>query len=473
MTVRRRVLLVVLAAVGVTTNAVACSSSDDVRESFVAFEPDSSAVSSPPASVPEAAAPSDASEAAIEAGVDARPPFDPTDEPVACLDTSAPCAVQLAAGEGHFCARMNDGTVRCWGDNTKGSLGLGASDAGADAGDAGFFVGTVTGLSGVTQISAGGTTTCATVDDGGVRCWGGNDRAQLGISAKTDLLAHATPSAVALPSPASRVDVGQRSACAFLGTGDLWCWGDNSQRELARPAPTTVDAPAKVALGTLAFVQTTAGTNTGFGVTSDGQLYVWGAVYGAEGSVAGRLASLSPDPSPAPVALGPVTSFSVSSTTAFYPPTGGSKIGVGHACAIVSGAVQCWGASLMGAMGNGLPDPVRTPGVADVQSDVAWPQQVAAAGDLTCVRLTDGTVQCAGDNSHGALGRDTTDAYGPFFEPAELFTGHAVRVSLAKGTACALLQHGSVLCWGSNEHGELGQGTTDKLAHPTPSVVRF
>jgi alpha-tubulin suppressor-like RCC1 family protein len=476
----RHVPLVLLMVVGGTLGVIACSTSES-REAFEAEEADSSASSRPEANLPDAASPLDASPQPVDAGSDGKPPFDPADEVVTC--TGTPCAVQLAAGEGHFCARMSDGTVRCWGDNTKGSLGIAATaDAGVDpgyagagdGGDAGYVVGRVTGLSDAIQLSAGGTTTCTVVSDGGVHCWGGNDKAQLGLRltpALSDNLAHPTPSVVALPSAATRVDVGQRSACALLTTGAAWCWGDNSQRELARPSPTTVGGPAKAEVGSLAFARTASGTNSGFGVTNAGELFVWGAAAGPEGSVAGRFASLSPDPTPAPIGLGPVTSFAVSSTTIAVTPSG--RQGIGHACGIVNGSLHCWGVSLVGAMGSGLPDPVPTPAVARVESETAWPQQVAAAGEITCVRLTDGTVHCAGDNTRGALGRDTTDAFSMFFEPANLFDGHAVQVALAKRTVCALVQGGSVVCWGSNERGELGQGTTDTTPHPTPVAVAF
>jgi alpha-tubulin suppressor-like RCC1 family protein len=109
-----------------------------------------------------------------------------------------------------------------------------------------------------------------------------------------------------------------------------------------------------------------------------------------------------------------------------------------------------------------------------VESEKAWPQQVAAAGDITCVRLTDGTVQCAGDNTWGALGKDPkTDPFSMFFKEVPSFTGHAVQVATAYRTVCALLQGGSVVCWGGNDNGELGQGTTDGDPHIIPASIRF
>jgi len=147
---------------------VACSSEGE-RNAFEEPEADSGKPNLPEAAPPtseDGASPADAG------AEDAKPPFDPTDETVTCAD-DAGCAVQLVAGENHFCARMSDGTARCWGDNAKGSLGTRDAgtapegtwigDAGADGGTVpgtGFVVSNVVGLEGATQLSAGGTTTC-------------------------------------------------------------------------------------------------------------------------------------------------------------------------------------------------------------------------------------------------------------------------------------------------------------------------
>lgn len=468
----RRSLFWILSAGSAACVVLACSSAANRRTMFD-DDVDGSA-----AALPEAAAPVEAGPAADSAGT--KPPFDPTDEPVTCAKT--PCAVQLVAGEHHFCARMGDGTVRCWGDDTNGSLGFvpGSDDGGADAGDAGVVAKAVTGLVGAVAISAGGTTTCALAGTGSVECWGGNDRGQLGKAAApavSDGDPHPAAGPVALGGPATRVDVGQRSACAVLTAGDVWCWGDNSQRQLARPTPDDVGGPAKAELGSFAVARTAAGTSSGFGITKTGEVVSWGAVGGPQGSVAARVASVSPDALPLAINLGSVTSFAVSSTTLVPSNTGGypppPPKGVGHACAVAKGEVYCWGESLLGALATGLPEPSVKPLRAVVTSDKAWPQQVAAGGDITCVRLTDGALQCAGDNTRGALGTDPKKPYAMFFEPATSFTGHAVQVAVGKGSVCALAQGGTVACWGSNEYGELGLGSTDLDPHSTPVAIAF
>ncbi len=404
-----------------------------------------------------------------------KPPFDPADEPVSCA--AAPCAVDLVAGNSHFCARMNDNTVRCWGDDTKGSLGRGApgnADAGADGG---WLVPRVADLQQAVQLSAGGTTTCGVVSDGGVYCWGGNDRGQLGLDVSApayDADRHPTPSMVALPGAAKRVDVGPTSACAVLANGEVWCWGENAHGQLARATSTTAGVPAKAEMGELRIASTAMGSYTGLGLTEAGDVVSWGAVRDPEGSLAGRVSSLVIDPRPFAIGLGSVAGLAAGATKLHPPgPPRWAWLGIGHACAVVKGELFCWGDSLKGALGMGHQELVVEPRRAELESTTAWAQQVAIGGDLTCVRLTDGTVECAGDNSFGALGSDATVPYATYFRRVVSFEQHAVKISAATQTVCALVRDGSVLCWGSNGWGELGQGTVDNDAHASPVRVRL
>ncbi|MEA2752107.1 MAG: hypothetical protein QOI41_6250 [Myxococcales bacterium] len=475
----RRLAIIVTVASCTTIGALACSTSGDARRPF-----DEGVDSAGGASLPDAMADATASP---ESDASHKPPFAPDDEAVVCA--TAPCATQIVAGEGHFCARMSDGTARCWGDDTRGSLGAmepptdaDAGDAGtADAGDAGggATIPPVTGLTGAVRLSAGGTTTCAALNDGAVRCWGGNDTGQLGLSAAPAIFdedPHHDPTSVALPSAALRVDVGQRGACAVLAAGSVWCWGDNTQRQLARVTSEDIAGPAAAQLGGLAVAWTAAGTGTSFGVTTAGVVFSWGAVASSYGTVAARTASVSPDPLPLSIGLSSVTSLAVSSTTLVpqygtYPPP--PPLGVAHACAVVKGEVFCWGVSQLGALAIGLPDPAPKPTRTVVESEKAWPQQVAAGGDITCVRLTDGSVQCAGDNSLGALGKDPKQGFSMFFRPVATLNEHAVQVAVSAHSVCALVQGGRVLCWGGNQNGELGLRPADGDPHPTPAPIGF
>jgi len=446
-------------ALGASAFLLACSDDGDgARTPFVED-------SGPEASLPEAGGPTDGP------NPDARGPFDPSDEAVTC--DASPCVTQIVAGDDHFCARISDGTVRCWGDNAKGQLG---HEEAVEA-DAKPFV---VNLADVTQISAARATTCARSGDGGVLCWGGNENGELGreLDPPFDEEAHPLPERVAIDA-AVRVDVGQRSTCATTATGGVFCWGNDESAQLARGEPGGLGlAPAAADLG-VAVKRTAAGIDTAFALASDGTLFTWGAVAGPTGILSGRVSSVTPSPIPSSVErLASVSTFAVSGPTPgrippdalpWMPPPPPNQ----HACAVANGDVYCWGKSERGALGTGLPDSlVALPTLARLGTR-AYAQQVAVGGETTCARLTDGTVACTGENVRGQLG---TGAAGPFsstFTGASTLSGRAVQVAVAKETVCALVQGGTVACWGGNAHGELGLGIQDDEAHPSATKVTF
>ncbi len=408
--------------------------------------------------------------------------FDPSNEPVTC--TGTPCATELVAGEKHFCARMSDSTVRCWGADFLGALGGAAGNASALDGGA-IKVGTVVGLGSVTQISAAGSTTCARLSDGGVQCWGDNRYAQLGLEvdpAVVDDDWHPTPAPVALDQAATRVDVGHGTVCAVLSSTELVCWGRDDAAQLAlSDAPegrrNPVRGPGRIAIDPLVLTRTAPGSTTVLGLNGLGELWTWGGVAGSEGVLAGRVATLSPDPSPKRVdTLTKVTSFSAS-VSIDPDPTEGPGEGspkpppIAHACAIANGEVYCWGRSPAGALCTGLPDPETVPRKAPFSAKT-WPQQVAVADEITCARMTDGSVYCCGSDTRGRLGTGTVGTVSSVLTKASAFTRRAVQVATSDHSVCALVKDGTVECWGSNENGELGK-TPDTQAHPTPSKIVF
>ena len=490
--------------------ASGCSDSATERDRF--DEPDATPDSA--ANLPEAAS-DDANGDVRDAGFD-RGPFDPKDEPVVCASTTTPCAMELVAGGKHFCARMSDGTVRCWGSDDFGALGAGRASGGGggpkekddpDAGDAGKDAGSdggkadagpptatkiVTGVDHVTQLSAAGATTCARIDDGRVLCWGGNEYGQLGLSTKAtwDQNAHDVAAPVALASPAARIDVGPRSACALLASGDVWCWGNNESAQLARAGVIDgyVLGPAAASLPGVAPKAIVPGSSTMLAVSGTGKVVSLGAVGGADGVVCGRMASINPDPSPNGL-VGIDGTSKLAVTASLFPgeadflvpgaigpggpiPPGGGNKPNAHACAIHGGKVSCWGKSDRGALCTGFPDPELEPAAAPISAK-GWAQQIAVGDEITCARLTDGTVQCCGDDSRGRLGTGVVGLYSAFFTPAAAFKHHAVQVATSHRSVCALVKDGTVECWGSNGHGELGTPDPDENPHPSPVKVQF
>ncbi|WP_394840438.1 hypothetical protein LVJ94_30810 [Pendulispora rubella] len=151
-------------------------------------------------------------------------------------------------------------------------------------------------------------------------------------------------------------------------------------------------------------------------------------------------------------------------------------------CALMTaGGVQCFGSngfdSLLGRGPANGPIEQLTPAPVLIPTDKAAALQVVVSKDHACALLNDGTVWCWGDNYSGTLGAGQSN--GVSVEPKESAMPLQVKdlpgtpTSIASGTGftCALLSDGKVLCWGDNSWGTLGQGTFDDVPHLTPVSV--
>jgi surface protein len=154
-------------------------------------------------------------------------------------------AKSIAAGGYHTCALLYDGSVKCWGRNDYGQLGLGEptdQNRGDGAGEMGDDLPSVDLGSerSAKSIAAGGYHTCALLYDGSVKCWGGNNYGQLGIGNKfigygksADYMGDDLP-AIDLGSgrSAKSIAAGGYHTCAQLDDGSVKCWGGNNYGQL-------------------------------------------------------------------------------------------------------------------------------------------------------------------------------------------------------------------------------------------------
>ncbi len=142
-------------------------------------------------------------------------------------------AVGLAAGAMHTCAVFADGHVSCWGSNERGQLGQGL-EARVEAAWSPIRV---RGLEAVTRVASGDRHTCALTASGEVWCWGGNSRKQLGDGTTS---ARAAPTRVPLPGPARAVRARGARTCAveLEDESRSWCWGDGAEVMSATEAAT-------------------------------------------------------------------------------------------------------------------------------------------------------------------------------------------------------------------------------------------
>lgn len=140
--------------------------------------------------------------------------------------------VQFAMFHEHTCAVLDGGTVRCFGRNTNGQLGTGDTQPVGDNEHPGDVPAIDFGTP-VVEVGVGFDHTCALTQDGSVRCWGDNEFGQLGVGNQDDQLDATQAQAVDLGGVATDLVVGGNTACATLESGDVRCWGDGAFGALA------------------------------------------------------------------------------------------------------------------------------------------------------------------------------------------------------------------------------------------------
>lgn len=155
----------------------------------------------------------------------------------------------------HNCALVSDGGARCWGFGASGELGDGIPRTDPFADDWVTSPVTVSGLSGAVALTAGGSHTCALMEDGTARCWGFNGGfdgthwvgGQLGNGTTA---ASTTPGLVAGLAPAVSIGAGQYHSCALLADDTIRCWGYNTLGQLGNGSTVVgTFAPASPVIG--------------------------------------------------------------------------------------------------------------------------------------------------------------------------------------------------------------------------------
>ena len=134
--------------------------------------------------------------------------------------------------------------------------------------------------------------------------------------------------------------------------------------------------------------------------------------------------------------------------------------------AIVGGGLKCWGDNGNGQLGNGSTIDSLTP--VDVSSLTSGVTAVSAGADHTCA-LTSGGLKCWGDNLYGRLGDGTTTDRSTPVDVSGLTSG-VVWVSAGGLHTCAVTSSGGLDCWGFNDTGQLGDGTTVFRSTPVDVV---
>lgn len=357
--------------------------------------------------------------------------------------------VVVAGGE-HACGITVGGELRCWGRNDTGQVGDGTR---TDA----YVSRAVIGLgSGVVSVTAGGNHTCALLSDGQVRCWGDNDKGQLGDGSRRDRL---VPTAVPGLADIASVRAGGAYTCAVTTSGQARCWGENANGQLGDGTRITRLAPvAVVGLGRVRQIAPSLRSHT-CAVTTAGGVRCWGLNYFGQlgdGSVTERLSPVPArglDRDVAAVAAGGY--FTCARTAA--------------------GAVKCWGYNASGQLGDGSLTTRHTP-VAVSGYAFGGAAGLTAGEDHACIRTSAGwSMKCWGANDASQLGDGTSTRHSRPHRVFGMRTG-ASSITAGRYFSCAIASGHAAMCWGEGTRGQVGAGDHDDPGVPTyygaPTRVR-
>ena len=412
--------------------------------------PDDRSLDADSGAVPDAK-PTDGSDAG-DAGSDA--PFES-----ASPDGTGPCVVSISAGMWHTCGLLRDG-VHCWGHDGEGELG-----DGLDPSDSRPGVSPTPVLENVKAVSAGAMHSCALTTAGGVRCWGFNNAGQLGFAQPDAAVPLLSPPSTDVLTNVKAIAAGYDFTCALTVSGGVRCWGSNAYGQLGigsssitmlstPPSADAITGVKAVAAGDWhTCVLTTAGGVRCWGQNTNGQL---------------GIGSLTPEDVFAPPATDVLTGASAVAA------------GYAHTCAVmISGGVRCWGFNMYGQLGDGttndrLAPPTTTTALAGVP--VA---SVGAGYAHTCALTAAGSVYCWGYNLVGQIAEDTS-VVPQEVAPALIPLGtQATALTVGDSYSCAITVGGSVLCWGTDNNGQFGDGAiagtrfTPTLASSLEAVCRM
>ncbi len=307
------------------------------------------------------------------------------------------------------------------------------------------------------SVAAGGAHTCALTVTGTAYCWGRGESGQLGVAASSscrldnvhlpcELFAVAVGGGLRF----TQITAGGAHTCALTADGIAHCWGDNARGQVGDNSTVQRNEPVAVAT-TLRFISLDAGASHTCGLTSGGIAHCWGRNDRGQlgdGTAVDRLV-------PTPVTGG---------RTFATLTAGGFEIG--HSCALdTGGAAYCWGDNGRGQLGLGVSDVTPYPAPAAVSPGMTFSALSAGLGRHTCGLANAGAAYCWGENTYGALGDGTrTDRASPALASGSLTFTHVVAGGFL-GHTCALSAGGTGYCWGENERGQVGDGTTtDRLS---------
>lgn len=382
-----------------------------------------------------------------------------------------------ASGVEETCGIINQNTW-CWGQGAYGRLGNGTTTTSLVpvkvTRDTGLLAGKID-----TNVAVGSGSVCV-VASGHAYCWGIGANGKLGNNAVADSsVPVAVVTTTGMSAPVTQIATGLSHACALTVNGDVYCWGLNSDGQLGNGTTTSSSTPVRVAgigdyigmkvtnIATSIFSDSTCAivaTGSGpraycWGQNTDGQL--------GDGTTTMRTTPVRVDTS------GVLSGKSVTDISIAAAEATGLE---GHACAVASGALYCWGTGINGALGNNtttdstVPVAVYTSGVLSAKTAL----EVNVGVWHTCATAKDAAnavgVYCWGQNASGQLGNNTTTNSSVPVAVSVLaggLQGHTITGLKGGGNRGCVIADQTTYCWGLNYIGQLGDGTTTTRTVPT------
>ena len=359
-------------------------------------------------------------------------------------------ATDIAVGYQHACVILDNGAVKCWGGNSYGQLGLeSTTNIGDGSGEMGDNLVSVDLGSGRTaiQIDSGLYHTCALLDDGTVKCWGKNTHGQLGIgnisaqgNEEDEMGDHLVAVDLGSGRTAIAISSGGEMSCAILDTAVLKCWGDNQYGQLGQGH--------------------TENIGTGIELDSNGVSCIEGLV--SEDNIRECNAQIGNG----------LSGIDLGTNRTVYSVS----VGYSHICAILdNSSVKCWGRGIEGSLGleNTQNYGDETGEMGDslpyVDLNNIKVKSISSGAYHTCVILADDNSTCWGDNQYGQLGigsssdvGDLSNEMGENLKRVDL-VGKTSQIVSGNDYSCAILDDGLIRCWGRSTWGQLGVVGDDNI----------
>jgi alpha-tubulin suppressor-like RCC1 family protein len=303
-------------------------------------------------------------------------------------------------------------------------------------------------LSNVVSVAGGDQHSLAVRSDGTVWAWGNNGWGQLGNGTYTRSL---TPTQVSGLTNVTAIAAGSLHNLALKADGTVWAWGFNYFGQV-RIGPSgnrgNVLSPVPVA-GLTGITAVAAGGDTSFALKSDGTVWAWG--YDGQGQLGNGTSNERPHSTPTKVK-------NLSTAVAI-------GAGVSHGlAALANGGVEAWGdnqVNELGATTTTKCSVYRTP-CSTVPVAVAGLTRVTAVdggyGNSLALK-SDGTAWGWGSDGYGELGNGRAQLFGGVKTPVRANVSNVVAIAAGASYSLWLLSDGTVWAAGSNDFGQLGDGT--------------